>query len=106
MTVSEAKDILPVGKISDTARDEEMVDMHRVEKYFEKDAWLSVLKSRKEKTRVDFVCSVCAKMIHDESKDSIACDRCPLWTHFTCASLKSRPKNRNWFCESCTIKYS
>jgi len=34
--------ILPVCKISDTVRDEEMVDIHCVEKYFEKDAWLSV----------------------------------------------------------------
>ena len=37
-------DILPVCiEILDTVRDEEMVDIHRVEKYFEKDAWLSVL---------------------------------------------------------------
>ena len=99
-------DILPVGKISDTVRDEEIVDIHRVAKYFEKDAWLSVLKSTKEKSRIDFVCSVCAKMINDESEDSIACDRCLLWTHFTCTSLKSRPKNRNWFCKSCRMKYS
>ena len=75
-------DILPVCiEILDTVRDEEMVDIHRVEKYFEKDAWLSVLKSRKEKTHVDVVWSVCAKMINDESEDSIACDRCLLWTH-------------------------
>lgn len=99
-------DIFPVGKISDTVRDGEIVDIHRVEKYFEKDAWLSVLEPTKEKTRVDFVCSVCAKMINDESEDSIACDRCLLWTHFTCTSLKSRPKNRNWFGKSCIIKYS
>ena len=83
-------DILPVCiEILDTVRDEEMVDIHRVEKYFEKDAWLSVLKSRKEKTHVDVVWSVCAKMINDESEDSIACDGCLLWTHFTCS-----PKNR------------
>jgi len=31
-------DILPVCKISDTVRDEEMVDIHHVDKYFEKDA--------------------------------------------------------------------
>jgi len=82
-------DILPVCKISDTVRDEEMVDIHHVDKYFEKDTWLSVLKSRKEKTHVDFVCSVCAKMINDESEYSIACDRCLPWTHLTCTSLKS-----------------
>ena len=47
-------DILPVGK-TDTVRDEEMVDICRVEKYFEKDVWLYVLKSTKEKTRIDFL---------------------------------------------------
>ena len=41
------------------------MDILRVEKYFEKDAWLSVLKSTK-KIRVDFVCSVYAKMINDK----------------------------------------
>ena len=79
-------DILPVGKISDTVRDEEIVDIHRVEKYFEKDEWLLVLKSSREKNRIDFVYSVCAKMINDECEDSIACDRCLLWSHFACIS--------------------
>ena len=81
-------DSLPVDKISDTVRDEEMV-----EKSFEKDAWLSVLKSRKEKTCVDFACSVCAKIINDESEDSIVCDRSDrylLWTHFTCTSTNEQ----------------
>lgn len=36
-------------------------------------------------------------------EDSLPCDRCLLWTHFVCASLKSRPKNRNWFSKSCRI---
>ena len=35
--------ILPVCKISDTVRDEEKADIHRVEKYSEKNAWLPVL---------------------------------------------------------------
>lgn len=99
------EDILPVANISDTIRDEEMVDIHRVEKYFEKEAWLLVLESSKEKNCIDFVCTVCSKMIKDEYEDSIACDRCLLWSHFKCTSLKKRPKHRNWFCTSCRTKY-
>jgi len=86
-------DSLPVGKISDTVRDGEMVDIHRVENSFERDAWLSVLKSRKEKACVDFACSVCAKMINDESEDSIACDGylyMHLHLHFTCTSTNQQ----------------
>ena len=88
-------DILSVGKMSDTVRDDEMVDIHRVGKYFEADAWLSVLKSTKEKTRLDFVCSVCTKMINDESEDSIAYDRCLLYMdsfymHFIKMSTKGQ----------------
>lgn len=101
------EDILPIGKISDAIRDHGMVDIYRVEKYFEKEAWLSVLKaSEEEKNCVGFVCAVCVKMIRDECEDSIVCDRCPLSSHFTCTSLKKRPKNKNWFCNSCRLKYS
>ena len=100
------EDILPVGKMSDTIRDDEMVDIHRVEKYFDRDAWLLVLKSSRKKNCIDFVCSVCTKMINDEREDSIACDRCLLWSHFKCTSLKKRPKHRNWFCTSCRVKYA
>ena len=92
--------------MSDTIRDDEMVDIHRVEKYFDRDAWLLVLKSSSEKNCIDFVCSVCTKMINDEREDSIACDRCLLWSHFKCTSLKKRPKHRNWFCTSCRVKYA
>lgn len=42
------EDILPTGKISDAIKDHEMVDKHQVERYFEKDAWLSVLKARRK----------------------------------------------------------
>lgn len=47
--------ILPVGKISHAIRDEEMVDIHSVEKYLVKDAWLSVLESSREKNKRLFV---------------------------------------------------
>ena len=100
------EDVLPVGRISDTIRDDEMVDIHRVQKYFDRNAWFLVLKSSREKNSIDFVCSVCTKVINDECEDSIACDRCLLWSHFKCTSLKKRPKNRNWFCTSCRVKYA
>ena len=100
------EDVLPVGRISDTIRDDEMVDIHRVQKYFDRNAWFSVLKSSREKNSIDFVCSVCTKVINDKCEDSIACDRCLLWSHFKCTSLKKRPKKRNWFCTSCRVKYA
>ena len=100
------EDVLPVGRISDTIRDDEMVDIHRVQKYFDRNAWFLVLKSSREKNSIDFVCSVCTKVINDECEDSIACDRCLLWSHFKCTSLKKQPKNRNWFCTSCRVKYA
>ena len=100
------EDILPVGKISDTKRDDEMVDIHRVEKYFDRDAWLLVWKSSGEKNCIDFVCSVCKKMINDEREDSMACDRCLLWSYFKCTSLKKQPKHQNWFCTSCRVEYA
>ena len=95
LSVLTKDDILYVGKISDIVGDEGMVDIYRVEQYFEKDAWLYVPKSTKEKTRIDFLCSVCTKMINDESEDSIACDRCLIWTHCTCTSLRTETGSAN-----------
>lgn len=100
------RDVLPVRRISDTVRDDEMVDIHRVQKYFDRNAWFLVLKSSREKNSIDFVCFVCTKVINNECDDSIACDRCLLWSHFKCTSLNKRPKNRNWFCASCRVQYT
>ena len=47
----------------------------------------------------------CSKALKD-NQESIACDRCLLWYHFSCSSLSSKPKARNWFCKTCKNKFN
>jgi len=99
-------DINTLYEIPDSIKDDENVDIDRVQKYFDKAAWLNVLAIAEKKKAIGWTCAVCSKVINDECEDSIACDRCLLWTHFQCTSLKTRPKHRNWFCKSCKLKFS
>lgn len=100
------KDLLPIGQVSEAINDHENVDIHRIQKYFDTDAWLDTLQLSEDKSHFGWLCPVCAKVIDDDNEDSIACDRCLLWSHFGCTSLKKRPKNKNWFCRSCKSKFT
>ena len=39
--------------------------------------------------------------IRDDSQDSIMCDSCLIWHHFTCTILWQSPKSRVCFCHTC-----
>ena len=90
--------------ITDTIRDTQNVDVHRVQKYFTSKGWLAVLSVLKEKENSEWFCPICDKVI-SSTQNSIACDRCLLWCHFSCTTLTKMPKCRNWFCKGCKVKY-
>lgn len=99
-------DLNSLHEIPDSIQDKENLDIYRVQKYFSREAWLQVLDFIQRKEEIGWCCSVCTKVINNDSEDSIACDRCLLWSHFNCTSLKKKPKNRNWFCRSCKLKFN
>ena len=72
--------------ITDTIRDTQNVDVHRVQKYFTSKGWLVVLSVLKEKENSEWFCPICDKVI-SSTQNSIACDRCLLWCHFSCTTL-------------------
>ena len=94
-----------IHDIPDMIKDRENVDINRIAKYFDKKAWLDILGILHKKEQQKYSCSVCSSEISDESQESIACERCLSWFHFSCTSIKSAPKKRNWFCSGCKIKY-
>lgn len=94
-----------IQEIPDTIRDKDNIDIYRTVKYFQKNAWLDVLACVHKKEQQEYCCTVCSKIISDESQKSIACDRCLTWFHFSCTSITAAPKKRNWFCNSCKMKY-
>ena len=79
--------------IPDTARDKENIDIDRVQKYFNDKGWLAVLNVLSKKDDTKWCCSFCNKVISDD-QESIACDRCLLWFHFSCTSLKKNSQNQ------------
>ena len=93
-----------VHRISDAVREEENINIHRIEKYFEENAWLSLLAIMEKKEKCKWTCLKCKAVI--STKDSIHCDRCLSWCHFQCVPIRKRPEIKNWYCNTCKAKYS
>jgi zinc finger SWIM domain-containing protein 3 len=93
-----------IHDIPDMIRDNENVDLSRIDKYFTARAWSAVLKISEKKEHSKWICPGCSKSI--KSEDSIACERCLGWYHTKCTSMKKgQPKLKNWFCKICKNKY-
>ena len=92
-----------VANIS-TALLEEDVDVNRVERYFTNQAWIKVKRLIEAlKLRKSYFCGICRKAI-DEGEETILCNCCMEWMHFTCCNIKKRPKIVYWFCCQCKNK--
>ena len=48
-----------VHRISDAVRDKENINIHRIEKYFEENAWLSLLAIMEKKEKCKWTCLKC-----------------------------------------------
>ena len=82
--------------IPDSLRDENSLDIQRVQIYFETTAWKTVKRAIDEKKKCKWICFVCNKFIEDG--ESIECDSCLLWDHLSCTNLQKKPKTKYWFC--------
>jgi len=97
-------DIKGFNLISDVVRDEN-VDINQVEQYFDAKSWVPFLEVISKKTKTKWKCSRCVKNIN-QGDESILCERCLIWCHLSCTSLKVMPKAKNWFCKLCISKYT
>lgn len=80
---------------------DENVDIYLVRRYFTSDAWKIVEDVMKNKAEINaWQCTTCQHDLH--SKESIICDCCLQWYHFSCVGLTKMPKRKNWFCRSCS----
>ena len=85
-------------KVSDAVADEN-VDLNLIRKHFTYDGWMVCEQViNKKAMKMEWKCNVCH---HDLGGDSVACDCCLLWYHFTCVGLTKHPKTKYWFCRSC-----
>lgn len=75
---------------------EDQVTLARVQKYLTRDAWVLLETIADQKVAEEWCCSICLKTL--DSEQSIACDMCLDWFHFSCVAL---PKKRVWICRKC-----
>ncbi len=89
-------------KITDAVADGN-VQVQTIRKYYTYEAWMLVEQVVKQKhKKMTWVCNICHHDLNSKtSGDSIACESCLLWFHFSCVGLLKRPKAKNWFCRSC-----
>ena len=83
---------------------DENVCIDSCRKYFSHDAWavISNLVDTISKNPV-YYCGRCSCPIADDKHQSIACDCCLTWFHFTCLSMTTPPKARVWIVEAAMI---
>ena len=87
--------------IPDSLRDENSLDIQRVQIYFETTACKTVKRTIDEKKRCKWICFACNKFIEDG--ESIGCNSYLLWGHLSCTSLQKKPKTKYWFCNACRM---
>lgn len=83
-----------LNEIPDTVRDTDNFDIDQVENFLN-------LTEKKQSSK--WMCLSCKKALKD--CESVACERCLMWCHLTCTSLKKLPKKANWFCGICKKKF-
>ena len=91
--------------IPDLIKDSTIVDIHRIEKYFNDDAWMIALELISKEQQCEWSCPLCFTEIMITTDDKVVCARCFCWYHLQCESLKKKPKSRHWFCRKCLDKY-
>ena len=61
---------------------------------------VAYVKSQVSSALLEWTCSVCTNAFAADD-NSVSCDRCLLWVHFSCANLKRAPAKKEWYCKLC-----
>lgn len=77
----------------------EMIQADILKNFFEMNAFNHFKKIIERKRRsVEWTCKMCKGELG--TGDSIECDKCLFWSHWTCVNLFEEPAN-HWFCANC-----
>ena len=77
--------------IPDLIRDNENVDVYRIERYFTEKAWMVVPRTLQKKENCKWFCPGCSKAIK-RAENRVACERCLDWYHFPYVHLDCNQK--------------
>ena len=84
---------------------DENVNCKMVGEYFTKSAWLKATHLIEQlQNDPNWICVVCQEDL--SLSDSIVCECCLVWYHFSCAGLCNKPKRAAWFCIFCYKAYA
>lgn len=92
-------DINNIGVILDSFMDED-VDIDILKNFMKKEAFVNFKHCVEMKKNANtFVCGKCSRTV----QDSIRCDSCLLWFHYSCAMVKYSPNisKESWYCSNC-----
>ena len=81
------------------------VDVHLVRQYLTDDVWKLIEDVVERKKYCDvWLCKICYHDLHgSKSEQSIICNSCLEWYHFSWAGVIAPPKMTYWFCRSCLL---
>lgn len=80
---------------------DDTVKVGEIKEFFNEDAWLGLknVLEIKEKNSL-WSCKECRKTIEND-QNTVACEACLEWFHFTCLGIKRKPRVKTWFCTIC-----
>ena len=78
---------------------DENVCIRNILKYFTNDGWKALLHLVKAvKNETVWYCGRCTNVINDEEENSVVCESCLVWFHFSCTGLRKALKASKSFC--------
>ena len=79
------------------------VYIHIIRQFLDEDAWQCVISTYEQKLKIGlYTCFECKKSLAT-NEQSIMCDSCLEWNHYSCVRLRTAPKSKFWFCQTCRI---
>ena len=74
------------------------VDVNIIRKFFDGDGWMALTAAMEERRQLPWFCHSCQDTLEGQS---IGCDSCLNWQHWSCAAVKGQPKSKFWYCKDC-----
>ena len=69
-----------------------------IRKFFDGDGWMALTVTMEERRQLPWFCHSCQQSLEGQS---IGCDSCLNWQHWSCAAVKCQPKSKFWHCKDC-----
>lgn len=92
-------EIKTMEEMTDGIRDDAFKSS-KIKKHFTRKGYATLVVIKKGKEKIKWNCGTCNTEIKPH-ENSVCCEKCLLWSHFSCTGILKNIKNKPWFCSQC-----